>query len=174
MIAERLGLVGRSALVLLSVLLLQLAVMSDLPAFGAVGDLMLLMAIAAGSTGGPDRGATIGFVAGLIYDLQLGTPFGLSVLTCVVAGFLAGRAVGWLHEPQWWFHVIASAGISLVAVMLSVVTARVLGLAFALDDVVSMALVVAVWNGALILPARRVWRWVYGEEDPGRYRMVTP
>jgi rod shape-determining protein MreD len=172
MIAERLGFVGRSALVLLSVLLLQVAVVADLEAFGERGDLILLMAIAAGSVAGPDRGATIGFATGLSYDLLLDTPFGLSVLTCVVAGYAAGWVTSLIHQPQWWFHVAASAGISVVAVIFSLVVARVLGLAFVLGEVVNMALVIAVWNGALILPARRVWRWVYSEEDTGRYRVA--
>ena len=39
--------------------------------FGVQGDLMLLVAIAAGLAAGPDRGATIGFAAGLAYDLML-------------------------------------------------------------------------------------------------------
>jgi rod shape-determining protein MreD len=172
MIAERLGFLGRSALVLVSVLLLQVSVVADLPLFEAVGDLVLLTAIAAGSIGGPDRGATVGFVAGVSYDLLLDTPFGLSALTCVAAGYAAGRVGGWMHQPPWWFHVAASVAISAVAVVFSVIVARVLGLAFSVDDVVRTALVVAMWSGVLILPARRVWRWVYDEDEPSRYRVV--
>jgi rod shape-determining protein MreD len=174
MIAERLGLLGRCGLVLFCALLLQVAVVSDLRAFDAVGDLILLMAIAAGSSGGPDRGATIGFAAGLSYDLLLRTPFGLSALTCVLAGYAAGWAVGAAREPQWWFHVVAAVGISIVAVVFSMVVARILGMAFAFNDVVRSAIVVAVWNGLLVLPARRLWRWAYGEVDSDRYRVLLP
>ncbi|MGH9212956.1 MAG: rod shape-determining protein MreD [Acidimicrobiales bacterium] len=159
---------------LLSVLLVQVAVVSDLRAFDAVGDLVLLMALAAGSVGGQDRGAVVGFVAGLSYDLMLDTPFGLAALTCVLAGYAAGWATGRVDRTQWWFHVATSAVLSIVAVVFSVIAARVLGLAFALDDLVRTAVVVAAWNGALILPARRLWRWVYDEEVPGRYRVALP
>lgn len=174
MIADRLGLLGRSALVLLTALLLQVAVMADLPVFDAVGDLMLVLVIGAGLVGGPDRGATIGFAAGLVYDLLLDTPFGLSALTYVVAGF----AAGWVASPtvplRWWVQVGASVVIAMAAVIFSVLVARVLGLAFALDDVVRMVLVEGIWAGLLILPARRLLQWMLGEQDPSRYRVAMP
>ena len=172
MITERLGLLGRTALVLLSALLLQVSVMSDLPAFNAVGDLMLLMAIAAGSVGGPDRGATYGFAAGLAFDLMVVTPFGLYALTFAVAGYLAGWGAAWLVQPRWWFHVATAAGVSIVGVVLSVVVSRVLGVSIKFDEIVQQALVVALWNAALIIPMRRIWFWVFGEEEPGRFRVA--
>lgn len=172
MIAERLGLVGRSTLVLLSVLLLQVSVMADLPLAGAVADLMMLMALAAGSVGGADRGAAFGFAAGVTYDLLLDTPFGLSALTYVLAGYAAGLLAGRVLQPRWWFHVAMAAGLSVAAVLFSVVVARMLGSAYALDDVVRMVVVVALWNAALILPARRMWLWVLGESAPSRFRMA--
>ena len=49
--------------------------------FGAHGDLLLLVPIAAGLTVGPERGAIAGFVAGLAVDLLVTTPFGLTALT---------------------------------------------------------------------------------------------
>src|ERR687892_152987 len=128
MLSERLGLLGRSALVLLSALLLQVAVVSDLRAFEAVGNLILLMALAAGSVGGPDRGAAVGFAAGLGYDLLLDTPFGLEALTCVLAGFAAGWAAGRMEQGQWWFPVATAGVLSIVAVVFSVVVGRILGL----------------------------------------------
>src|SRR5206468_526729 len=63
----------RSALLVLVVLILQVGIVSNLEAFEAFGDIVLLVAIAAGSVGGPDRGATYGFCAGLAYDLLLDT-----------------------------------------------------------------------------------------------------
>jgi rod shape-determining protein MreD len=174
MIAERLGLVGRGALVVIGVLLLQVAVVADLRTIDAVGDLVLLIAIAAGSVGGADRGATAGFVAGLSYDLLLDSPFGLQALTCVVAGYATGWMLASVRETQWWFHVGSTLGISAGAVLFSAVVARITGLAFALDDVVRSMLVVALWSGALILPARRLWRWVYGVELGDRYGVLLP
>ena len=172
--SERLGLLGRAAVVLLSALLLQVAVVADLEAFDAVGDVVLLMALAAGSVGGFDRGAMVGFAAGIAYDVMLDTPFGLEALTCVLAGYAAGWVTARLAQNQWWFHVGAAAALSLAAVVMSMLLARILGLEVAANDVVRSALVVAVWNAALILPARRLWRWVYAEEVPDRYRVAYP
>jgi rod shape-determining protein MreD len=166
MIAERLGLFGRAALVLFALLMLQVGLVSDLPVLEAVGDLMLLSAIAAGSVGGADRGATYGFVAGILYDLMLDTPFGLNALTYAVAGFAAGWVAGRVLQPRWWFHVGTTAAITLGAVLLTVFVANFVGEGFPADDIWRMCLVETVWNAVLILPARRLLAWVFGEEDP--------
>jgi hypothetical protein len=61
-------------------------------------------------------------------------------------------------------------------VILTVVVARVLGLPYPLDDVIPIALVVAAWNALLILPARRVMRWVVAAADEAadRFRIALP
>jgi rod shape-determining protein MreD len=168
----RMAMVGRAALVVFSVLMLQVGLVADLRAFGAIGNLMLLAAIAAGSVGGPDRGASFGFAVGLAYDLVLDTPFGLEALSCALAGYASGWAISWVIQPQWWFHIGSAAVVSVAAVIVGVVVARVLGSAYPLDDIVRMALVEAAWSAVLILPARRVLRWVLGEDDPGPYRVA--
>ena len=50
-------------------------------------DIMVLLPIVAGIIGGPARGATIGFGTGLVSDLFLPTPFGLSALVGCLLGF---------------------------------------------------------------------------------------
>ena len=57
---------------------------------GAIGDLVLVVVVAAGITGGADRGATYGFVAGLLFDLLVDTPFGLTALTYALVGYGVG------------------------------------------------------------------------------------
>ena len=47
---------------------------------GSPPDLMLALAVAAGLAGGPERGAWVGFAAGLLADCFLQTPLGLSAL----------------------------------------------------------------------------------------------
>ena len=71
-------------------------------------DFMMLLAVCAGFVAGPDKGAVVGFAAGLVSDLFLqSTPFGLSALAACLAGFV----VGWAgtdscgpacHGPRWW------------------------------------------------------------------------
>lgn len=76
--------------VFLASLLVQVAVLDQLVIFGVHPELMVLLPIAGGFIAGPQRGASIGFVAGLFTDLAVQLPFGLSSLTYVLAGFTAG------------------------------------------------------------------------------------
>jgi rod shape-determining protein MreD len=175
-IADRLPVLRRAAPVLVALLIVQVGVLADLPAFGAVADVMLLAALAAATVGGPDKGALYGFAAGLLYDLVLDTPFGMSALVYALVGYAIGVAVAWVVEPQWWVHVGAAVVGSIAAVVLMVLVARVLGLPYPFDEVVRIALVVAAWNALLIVPARRVMRWVIGDPDdrPDRFRIALP
>lgn len=176
MIADRLIVLRRAAPVLVAVLLVQVGVMTGLPAFGAVADLMLLVALAAASVGGPDKGAAYGFAAGLLYDLLLDTPFGMSALVYALVGYGIGVLGAWALQPRWWFHLLTAIGGSIASVILMVLVARVLGSPYPLDDVVRIAVVVATWNALLIVPARRVMRWVIGDPDgsAGRFRIALP
>jgi rod shape-determining protein MreD len=80
----------RLGAVLLSALVLQASVLSELRVADVSIDLLLALAIAAGLTGGPDRGAVVGFVAGLLTDLLVQTPFGLAALSYAATGYVAG------------------------------------------------------------------------------------
>lgn len=176
MIADRLLTLRRAAPVLLAALVLQVGVMTGLPAYGAVADLMLLVTLGAASVAGPDKGATYGFAAGLLYDLLLDTPFGMSALVYALVGYGIGVLGAWALQPRWWFHELTAIAGSIAAVILTVLVARVLGLPYPLDDVIRIALVVATWNALLILPARRVMRWVVGDPDGASdpFRIALP
>lgn len=171
----RLSMAWRLALVLFTVLLLQVAVMTDLTALGQTADLVLLLAIAAGSMGGADRGATIGFAAGLAYDLLLvDTPFGLSALVYAVVGYGVGVVAAWVIQPRWWHHLVTAVVGTVAGVALTAVVVRVTGPSFPLEDVVRAAGVEAAWSVALIMSARRVLRWVLGDDRADAYRMALP
>lgn len=170
----RLARAAKLALLLLTVLVIQVGVVADLRAFGALGDVMLLLAIAAGSVGGPNRGALYGFFAGVAYDLVLDTPFGLSPLVYALVGYGVGVVGLWFVEPRWWVSVATAAVASAVAVAMMVAVAAVVDLRYPLGDVARIAAVVAAWNAVLILPARRLLRWVIGEEEPDQFRVALP
>jgi rod shape-determining protein MreD len=165
----------RLALVVFVAVLLQIAVMSDLTVLDQSGDLVLLVAIAAGSVSGPDRGATFGFVAGLAYDLLLvDTPFGISALVYALVGYGVGVAAGWVIQQRWWFHLTTAVLATVAAVALTAVVTRVLGRPYPIDDLVRAAGVEAAWSVALIVTARWALRWVAGEERAERYRVALP
>lgn len=170
-----LGITWRFGLVLFTALVLQAAVMADLLAFGQFGDLLLVLAIAAGLVGGPDRGATLGFVTGLFYDLiVVDTPFGLSALVYAVVGYGVGVAVAWAVQPRRWLLVTIALVATVVGVALSEVVGRVLERGLPLDEVIRIAAVEAVWSVVLILPARRALRWVVGVDRTEPYRIALP
>jgi rod shape-determining protein MreD len=170
---DTLTLLSRAVPLVLIVLMIQVGVISNLEAFDAFGDIVLLVAIAAGSVGGPDRGAMYGFCAGIAYDLLLDTPFGMSALVYALVGYAVGMAAVWMIQPRWWFHV-ASAGVaSGVAVLLTALVSRVLGTTYPLEELGRIAGVVAAWNMALILPARRVMQWALGTDPSERYRVAV-
>src|SRR5690606_31399863 len=99
----------RATLVVLVALLPQLSVVAHLPIAGAMGDLLLAVVVAAALTGGPDRGAAYGFVCGVLYDLVLDTPFGLTALCYTVVGALVGWVGVLVGRTSGWWPVVAAA-----------------------------------------------------------------
>jgi rod shape-determining protein MreD len=77
-------------LVVFAALLVQLSVVNRIELWGVSGDVLVVVAIAGGFVAGPERGAAIGFAAGLAIDLLLSTPLGLTALVFTVVGYVAG------------------------------------------------------------------------------------
>ena len=146
--------------VLLVAVVLHTAVLPNLRLFGVAADVMLLLAVAAGIAAGPERGAFVGFVAGLLADCFLQTPFGLSALTgCLIAWCVGSFQTSVLH-PARWIPVLTT----FVASAVGIVTFALVGAVLGQDQLLSGRLftVVAVasfLNALLSLPAVRVMRW---------------
>jgi rod shape-determining protein MreD len=81
----------RVALVIASAAMLQRGLFSQVTIAGVQGDILLLLAISGGIALGPDRGAIIGFISGLTFDLFLYSPLGLRALVFCLVGYVAGR-----------------------------------------------------------------------------------
>lgn len=77
--------------VLILVLTLQLELFADLPVFGVIPDLLLGVSVLVGIQSGAERGAAVGFAAGLLYDLFLPTPITLSAVSYALVAFAVGR-----------------------------------------------------------------------------------
>ncbi|HUP69473.1 MAG TPA: rod shape-determining protein MreD [Acidimicrobiales bacterium] len=85
-------------------------------------DVLLLIAVAAGIVGGPERGAVIGFSAGIVADLFLHTPLGLSAMAFSLVGFAVGTVQSSVIRSAWWIppataFVASAAGILLYAIL---------------------------------------------------------
>ncbi len=154
------GELGRLTLVVLAFVVIQETVMLDLRIGGVHPDVMVLLPILAGLIGGPSRGATIGFGTGLVSDLFLPTPFGLSALVGCVLGFAVGLATQALDRTAWWLAPF----VALCGSALYEVTYGALGSVLGQPQMVHVALlrivvVVSVTNAVLALPAMRLMTW---------------
>lgn len=92
----------RLALVGLASVLLQIGFFSELRLVGGQVDILPLVALACGFLAGPTGGAATGFGMGLLYDLILGMPLGLTSLLLLVIGEIGGR-VGSVRDPEGIF-----------------------------------------------------------------------
>jgi rod shape-determining protein MreD len=162
----------RTSLIIVLVLSVQLGFAPGLELFGVQADLLLLVAIAGGIAAGPDRGAAIGFAAGLSYDLFLQTPFGLSALTYAIVAYLVGGLQDSVLRAAWWIPVLTATAASVLGVILYGVIGTVLG-----EDLIGLELVrVAVFVGLLNTIAAplviRGMRWATGSTKSIRARAV--
>ena len=163
---------ARAVLVVVVALLLQLSFVADVRVAGAVGDLMLVVVVAAGLTGGADRGATYGFAAGVAYDLVLDTPFGLSALSYALVGYAVGLAGSALLRTSGWWPVAIAALAGAVHTAFYTSAGNLIGVAYPFADVPAIALVIAAWAALAVVPAMRVMWWVHGHAEPDRLEVL--
>lgn len=146
--------------VLLVLVILHTAVFPQLRVFDVAADVLLLTAIVAGVAGGPERGAAVGFAAGLLADSFLQTPFGLSALVYCLVGWGVGSFQTRILHATWWIPMLTAAVASAAGVLLFVLLGAVMGQdqLLAWRDVPVVA-VTALWSAALCPLLLRVMRW---------------
>jgi rod shape-determining protein MreD len=150
----------RLPLVTLVALAIQLSLFTDMRPFDALADVMLLLVLAAGMVAGPRDGALCGFFIGVVYDLMLRTPFGLSALAYALIGYAAGYLQAVVSAAPWWIGMLIMGAASAVAVAIYAVIGTVFGLRDAVNlHLVTVMLVVGVVNLLLAVPALWVQRW---------------
>jgi rod shape-determining protein MreD len=162
----------KAALVVLAALILQISLVADLRVAGWIGDLMLVVVVAAGLTGGADRGASYGFAAGLAYDLVLDSPFGLSALTYALVGYAVGVAGAALVRSGGWWPVAIGAAAGLVQATLYTVLGNLIGVAYPFADLLGIGLALALWTAVLVAPMMRVLWWVHGLPEADRLEVM--
>lgn len=81
---------GLFALLILTAALLQTTAFSRLTLFGVSPDLMLVVVISFALLEGPSTGAAVGFSGGLLRDLLLDSPKGLTGLSYLLVGYVIG------------------------------------------------------------------------------------
>ena len=124
---------------------------------------------------GPERGAVVGFFAGLVADLFLETPFGLSALTYCVAAFAIGSVFSSVMGSTWWISPLTVLAGSALGVSLFVLVGLLVGQTqFAHDHPVAVVAVVSLTNAALALPLVPLVRWALARPGPEHGYAKTP
>ena len=153
----------------LLVLTLQYSALQDIRISGVHPDAMLLFAIAIAVVAGSEAGAVVGFGIGLLADLFVQTPLGLSALTFALVAFGVGTLQAALIRSSWWITPLTALVASAAGVVLFVVIGAVLGQGQLLDaDVPVILAVVAISNAVLGLPAVRLASWAMVGLEPDR------
>jgi rod shape-determining protein MreD len=156
----------RYGLLVVTAAILQRAVFSQLSIDGAVPDALLVLAVAAGVASGSERGATVGFFAGLALDLMVTTPFGLGAVCYLAAGALAGTIETALVRSARWLTMAVGALSAVVGTVLFALLGTLLGQAQMLGSRLPVVVaVVAVSTAVLVLPFARACRWADQDSD---------
>ena len=145
---------------LVGALVLHTAVSPQLRVLGVAPDLLLLLGVAAGIAAGPHRGAVIGFVAGLLADCFVQTPFGLSALCYSLVGYGVGIFQTTILHAARWIPMATAVASGAAGVVLFAVIGAVLGEDGLLGGrLLTTVAVVALLNGVLVLAVLRPVRW---------------
>jgi rod shape-determining protein MreD len=145
------------------VVLLQVCAFQQLVIAGAHPDLFLLVAVSAGLVAGPQAGAVVGFLTGLVADVFMPTPYGLSALCFVLVAFgvgltsdlQGGRAP---HAAQVATAFVAGIGGTLLFQILMILLGQPHLPRGELFDVTA---VVSVSNAVLAVPMVAALRWIF-------------
>jgi len=115
----------------LAVVVLQLAIADALTVAHVHPELVWVLPVAAGLVAGTLPGMAAGFVGGVIADLFVPTPFGLTAFVGVLIGYAMGRlgeeGIGDLAGSQWWVAPSLGFACGLVAPAIYAVVGVALG-----------------------------------------------
>lgn len=79
-----------SSLILLFAVLIETAVLSNIPVIPSVPDLVLICSLYFALNNGCVQGQTMGFAGGLLVDFLSGSPFGFNCLVRTILGYVSG------------------------------------------------------------------------------------
>lgn len=150
----------RVLLVVVVVVILQGTLAADVRIDGVHPDLMLLLLAVLAVEGSAERGAVVGLGVGILSDLFLTTPFGLSALCDVLVGFalaLFGRDV--VARTPWAVVPIAALGTAGGVVVYALLGSLLGGPTLLHGEVLRVAVVTALVNLVLAWPLARILRW---------------
>lgn len=150
----------RLPLVVFVALALHLSLFLDTRVGDAHPRVLLLMAIAAGFLAGPERGALVGFGLGVLADLFVQTPFGLSALTYALVGFAVGGLQSGIIRAAWWIPSLTAMVASFAGVVAYALLGALIGQPYAISaHLVTVAAGVGLMNAVLAPLVVRAMAW---------------
>ncbi len=110
--------VGKILVVLVTAVLLQTVVVSQVSILGVTADLFLILTIVVAVCRGSLEGAIFGFFAGLMADIAYFSPLGVRALILVLAGYFVGMFVTRFGTVGPWSVIIIAGVTSFLAQLL--------------------------------------------------------
>lgn len=160
----------RIALILFVALTLHQSLFVSLHVGDARPQVMLLMAIAGGLLGGAERGAFLGFSAGLLADLFVQTPLGLSALAFALVGFAVGSVQSGIIHSSWWIGPVTALAASFAGMLLYGVLGAIIGQShFVSPRLIGIAAGVGLMNALLAPPVIRAMSWAFDTRGEQAY-----
>ncbi|MDA8039227.1 MAG: rod shape-determining protein MreD [Actinomycetota bacterium] len=158
--------------VLVLVAVVQVGVLDGITVAGAHPDLFLLVAVVCGLAAGPQLGSVMAFVSGLVADLFVPTPYGLSALCFVLVAFAVGLAAGLPGgRAPYSFKVVTALLGSIGGTLLYAGLETLLGQPHLdLGATLVICLVVAVGNAILVIPTAALVTWAVTAGSSGSSR----
>lgn len=162
----------RAGLVVFVGLMVQLAVLNRISVWSVTGQALVVLPVAAGLVGGPERGALVGFATGIAFDAFLTTPFGLNALVWTITGYVVG--VGGRNVMR--SSSLSVVAFATVAAPMSIGAFVLIGLILGQDQLLAAPvvpiMVVSTIETALVVPlATPAMRWALVDaHDPVRHR----
>ncbi|HVV38656.1 MAG TPA: rod shape-determining protein MreD [Acidimicrobiales bacterium] len=153
----------RVALVLLVLLELQLHIVDGIQIAGHHPVILFLVPIAAALEGDGSRAAVAGFVTGLVFDLFLETPLGLTALVFAIVGYgVASFERGVIRADRWLQPAVAGVASALGVVGIGMAAAIFGEPQYFRVSLIGSVLVVGVFNAIVATPVIRAVRWALG------------
>ena len=146
-------------------LVIQLTVFVDVRLAGVAPELLALLALLAGFLAGPERGPTVAFCIGALWDIYLPTPLGLSAIVFAVVAYAVGSVEATLfHDSRT--QLVAMAGIGTAAAVIGyALLGEVVGQRGLIDlEMLRVAALAALMNALLAPLAVPVMRWALRRE----------
>ena len=148
---------------LLGLLELQLHIVDGIQIAGHHPLILFLIPIAAALEGDASRAAVTGFITGLVLDLFLETPLGLSGLVFAIVGYgVASFERGVIRADRWLQPAVAGAASAAGVVGIGIAAAIFGHPEYFRLSLVGSVLMVGVFNAIVATPVIRLVRWALG------------